>query len=339
MKANEAMCDKIMEQVRDDVQGAQEKIKTMDACAREEYHAIVQAKSCAQDAIAASHDEEISCEDQSVDAFMRRQENDKDMDMEGRLLVLQQTMMKTTRYSEQLTRAGDALAGVEQHSSDRAIQARAVAVREEERLRLARDMHDGPAQLMTQVMLHTDYIPFVYEKEGLHAALDELHMLREYVRALSEDVRRVVADLRPADMSDKGIVETLRVYIEGIEEQMVKGSIVFESMGEAEGLSLDMQIALFRLVQESLHNVKKHAEADKVTVTLEMKAHEIVLQVVDNGKGFDPTQRKATSFGLVGMKERVDALGGVIDIDSGIGHGTSVTIFVPRDCSQTLEEA
>ncbi|WP_252181492.1 sensor histidine kinase, partial [Geobacillus thermoleovorans] len=108
---------------------------------------------------------------------------------------------------------------------------------------------------------------------------------------------------------------------------------VFVHIGEEIRLPSRMEAAVFRLVQESVQNALKHAEARHIDVKMEVTCHHLLVSVKDDGKGFDPSVKKENAFGLIGMRERVELLGGTLDIRSKIGSGTTVFIRVPLDRS------
>lgn len=109
--------------------------------------------------------------------------------------------------------------------------------------------------------------------------------------------------------------------------------ISFVHIGEEIRLPSRMEAAVFRLVQESVQNALKHAEARHIDVKMEVTCHHLLVSVKDDGKGFDPLVKKENAFGLIGMRERVELLGGTLDIRSKIGSGTTVFIRVPLDRS------
>ncbi|OIU67673.1 sensor histidine kinase [Rossellomorea aquimaris] len=204
-----------------------------------------------------------------------------------------------------------------------------IEAQEEERKRLSREIHDGPAQMMANVLMRSDLIDRVYREKGSEEAIKEIRDLKKMVRSALYEVRRIIYDLRPMALDDLGLIPTLRKYLSTIEEYNHKTSIQFVNIGLDVRLPSKYEVALFRLVQECVQNALKHAESTHIQVKVEVKKDKITVVVKDNGKGFDTKETQTGSFGIMGMKERVDLLEGDITIDSKIGAGTLVLIQVP----------
>jgi two-component system, NarL family, sensor histidine kinase DegS len=204
-----------------------------------------------------------------------------------------------------------------------------IEAQEDERKRLSREIHDGPAQMMANVLMRSDLIDRVYRERGSEEAIKEIRDLKKMVRSALYEVRRIIYDLRPMALDDLGLIPTLRKYLSTIEEYNQGTSIQFVNIGLDIRLPSKYEVALFRLVQECVQNALKHAESSHIQVKVEVKKDKITVVVKDNGKGFDKEQQKTGSFGIMGMKERVDLLEGDITIDSKIGAGTVVIVQVP----------
>ncbi|RLQ07973.1 sensor histidine kinase [Geobacillus sp. FSL K6-0789] len=204
---------------------------------------------------------------------------------------------------------------------------------EEERRRLSREIHDGPAQLLAHVLLRSDLVEKVIKERGTEAAIAEIRDFRKMVHSALSEVRRIIYDLRPMALDDLGLVPTLKKYLQTTEEYNNGVHISFVHIGEEIRLPSRMEAAVFRLVQESVQNALKHAEARHIDVKMEVTCHHLLVSVKDDGKGFDPLVKKENAFGLIGMRERVELLGGTLDIRSKIGSGTTVFIRVPLDRS------
>lgn len=204
-------------------------------------------------------------------------------------------------------------------------------VQEEERKRLSREIHDGPAQILANVMMRSDLIEKIYRERGIDEALAEIKKLKETVRDALYEVRHIIYDLRPMALDDLGLVPTLKKYLETVEEynKMANIQIPFTYIGDDERIDSKMEVALFRLIQESVQNALKHAQAKEIQVKLEINKNNIIAVIKDDGIGFDPTLKKEGSFGLRGMKERVELLEGSISIQSSKGNGTKVIIKIP----------
>ncbi|MBB6453637.1 two-component system sensor histidine kinase DegS [Salirhabdus euzebyi] len=203
-----------------------------------------------------------------------------------------------------------------------------IDAQEEERKRLSREIHDGPAQMLANVMLRSDLIERTFRERGVAEALVEIKQVKQMVRSALYEVRRIIYDLRPMALDDLGLVPTLNKYLQTVEEHN-EIHIEFLPRGIDNRLDPKYETALFRLVQEAVQNAVKHAEPSLVRVQFERNYNSINIIVTDNGKGFDLEDKKKSSFGLIGMKERVEMLSGTIDIQSKIQQGTKIRIQVP----------
>ncbi|ADM39516.1 two-component sensor histidine kinase DegS [Bacillus spizizenii ATCC 6633 = JCM 2499] len=209
-----------------------------------------------------------------------------------------------------------------------------IEAQEEERKRVSREIHDGPAQMLANVMMRSELIERIFRDRGAEDGFQEIKNLRQNVRNALYEVRRIIYDLRPMALDDLGLIPTLRKYLYTTEEYNGKVKIHFQCIGETEDkrLAPQFEVALFRLAQEAVSNALKHSESEEITVKVEITKDFVILMIKDNGKGFDlkeAKEKKNKSFGLLGMKERVDLLEGTMTIDSKIGLGTFIMIKVP----------
>jgi two-component system sensor histidine kinase DegS len=264
-------------------------------------------------------------------------------DLERRLLGLQEIIERSESLVSQITvvlnylnrdlRQVGVLLEDAQQKQDFGL--RIIEAQEEERKRVSREIHDGPAQMLANVMMRSELIERVYRERGAEEGFKEIRNLRQNVRNALYEVRRIIYDLRPMALDDLGLIPTLKKYMNTIEEYNGNTKIHFESLGclEDQRLSSRFEVALFRLAQEAVTNALKHAEATEITVKVEVTKETITMLIKDNGKGFDVNEFKKIkdkkSFGLIGMKERLDLLDGKMTINSKIGLGTFIMIQVP----------
>jgi two-component system sensor histidine kinase DegS len=208
----------------------------------------------------------------------------------------------------------------------------AIRVQEEERRHLAREIHDGPAQLLNSVVLRIDVCQRLvgHDPERLK---HELTQLKDLVRLSIQDVRKIIFDLRPMALDDLGLVPALRQYLKDFQARTgIETDFAF--YGNDRRYNPAFEVALFRLCQEALTNAAKHAGAARVWVTVETTGgQEIKLTVKDDGVGFDPDAVRpgegGSKFGLVGMRERAELLGGSMEILSAPGRGAKLTFLFP----------
>lgn len=204
-----------------------------------------------------------------------------------------------------------------------------IEAQEEERKRLSRDIHDGTAQMLANILLRTGLIEKVYKERGEVAAQKEWKYLRESVRSTLIEVRRVIFDLRPMDLDDLGIVPALQKYLGTISEYEKGVSIDFTSLGKEKRLHSNFEVAIFRVVQESVTNAMKHGQPNHIWVKVEWLQDMLNVVVKDDGIGFDLDEAKEKSFGIISMRERIDLLKGDMKINTSKGQGTTILFQIP----------
>lgn len=202
---------------------------------------------------------------------------------------------------------------------------RVVGAQELERRRLARELHDETGQALTSILLGLHGIEEGTEDEAMRKAVAEV---RDLVRSTLQDVRQLAVELRPKALDDFGLVAALERLTESFAEQ-TGISVEFEPALPEGRLPAEAETALYRIVQESLTNVVKHARASRVSVVLTRKDDSVSVVVEDDGVGFEPARARDGGLGLVGMRERVGLLGGRLTIESRPGAGTTFVAEVP----------
>ncbi len=204
-----------------------------------------------------------------------------------------------------------------------------IEMQEEERKRVAREIHDGPAQSLANLVMRVEVTQNMLHKD-LEKADKELEELKEIVRSSVKDVRKIIYDLRPMSLDDLGLIPTLRKYIEDfVEDTGIK--IDFTVLGEEQELPSTHEITVFRLIQEGLNNINKHAQADTGQVRLEFAAENLNILITDDGVGFNPEKNNTDSYGITSMKERCNLLDGEFDLQSSKHRGTRIRIKLPMD--------
>ncbi|WP_134683486.1 sensor histidine kinase [Brevibacillus migulae] len=259
-------------------------------------------------------------------------------ELEMRLRGIEETINKAENLMTQigvvlgylngdLSRVGEALETAKQQQL---MGMRIIQAQEEERKRVAREIHDGPAQSMANVVLRTEIVEKMLKNQRILDAEMELQELKEMVRYSLADVRRIIFDLRPMALDDLGLVPTLQKYIQTFEDR-TKLTVDLVVFGKEQDLESSVKAALFRLVQECLNNVAKHAKARFVQVKMEFQHKQLMLVVKDDGIGFrmEEKQGNGESFGLMGMKERTQLLEGKMEIQSAPMQGTRVMFHIP----------
>jgi signal transduction histidine kinase len=201
---------------------------------------------------------------------------------------------------------------------------RVVSGQELERQRLARELHDETGQALTSILLGLKGLEDA-DDEGLRRSLLGL---RELVVSTLHDVRRLAVELRPKALDDFGLVPALERLAETFAEQTSVKVQVEAALGEAR-LPAELETALYRIVQEALTNVIKHANARTVSVVLTKKGEAVAVVIEDDGRGFDPATDPGEGLGLLGMRERIALVEGRVSVESGAGQGTTIAVEVP----------
>ena len=203
---------------------------------------------------------------------------------------------------------------------------RVVTAQELERRRLARELHDETGQALTSILLGLRGLEDVKDEESLRKTVAEV---RELVRATLQDVRRLAVELRPAALDDFGLVPALERLTENFAEQTGIAVAFVPNLPGGDRFPPEVETALYRLVQESLTNIVKHARAKEVSIVLQRKPESVSVIVEDDGVGFDPGRETGDGIGLLGMRERVGLFGGRVVLESRPGAGTTVVAEVP----------
>ena len=202
---------------------------------------------------------------------------------------------------------------------------RAVEAQEVERARLARELHDETGQALASILLGLGHLEEAVETDEARQAAAEL---RELVVTTLQDVRRLAVELRPSALDDFGLVPAVERLAATLAEQAGPVVDVEAQLGDTR-LSPGAETALYRIVQEALTNVVKHASAQRVSITLVHKGATAVVVIEDDGNGFDPAETRPGALGLVGMQERVALVGGRLTVESTPGGGTTLVAEVP----------
>jgi signal transduction histidine kinase len=202
---------------------------------------------------------------------------------------------------------------------------RVVSGQELERQRLARELHDETGQALTSILLGLRAIEGSEDKDEIRRSILSL---RELVVETLHDVRRLAVELRPKVLDDFGLVPALERLAETFNEQTSLDVHLEATLGETR-LPGEIETALYRIVQEALTNVVKHAQAQTVSVVLAKKGESVAVIVEDDGRGLDESDTSGDGLGLIGMQERMALLGGRVAIESNAGQGTMLSAEVP----------
>ncbi|MBI3158853.1 MAG: sensor histidine kinase [Chloroflexi bacterium] len=199
---------------------------------------------------------------------------------------------------------------------------------EAERQRLSRQMHDGPAQMLSNFILQTEIAMRLFDVDQARAR-EELSNLKAAASTAFGQVRDFIFELRPMMLDDLGLVPTVKKYAEQFREKTGM-ELSVQVSGNERRLESYLEVMMFRTVQELLNNSSLHSQASQIKVHLDMGAEQVRLEVEDNGKGFDTEKAERTGgLGITLIRERADMLGGSFKVDSVIGEGARITLILP----------
>ena len=256
----------------------------------------------------------------------------------AKLELAERTLERTWVFLER----GDATlvndASVPATSSD--LQMRIMEAQEAERSRLGRDIHDGPAQALANAIFQVEYVERVMDADASQAHA-ELGLLRELLRRELDEVRAFITQLRPATVDELGLDQAI---IEALDHlKAIAGlTATTELTAPASSLSNGQQTVVLRVAQEALQNVRKHAGASQMVVASRLEDDVWVLEVRDNGRGFDVgtvAARGRRNFGLQFMRERAELIGARLDVRSRPDGGTVVRLSIPTGARTGGEES
>jgi len=220
--------------------------------------------------------------------------------------------------------------GAQMNAGDKPMIARIVEAQETERQKLSRQIHDGPAQALSNFVLQSEIAMRLFEKDPALARA-ELANMKTAATSTLQKIRDFIFDLRPMMLDDLGLAPTVKRYVDAFKD---KSGIptTLTITGAERRLESVREVMIFRGLQELLSNVRNHAQATEVRVTMDTDDIRVRAIVEDNGKGFNPevlTDGKQKTIGLSALKERIELLGGALEVDSQPGQGTRVVMDVP----------
>ena len=254
--------------------------------------------------------------------------------MRGQLEKLQNDKAHLEKYKTVLEQTNSSTGALSDSSTASAMKSQMsgiemiVNAQEAERQRLSRQMHDGPAQALSNFILQTEIAMRLLDADPAQAK-DELGSLKSSAMGTFQKVRNFIFELRPMMLDDLGLVPTLKKYSDAFKEQSgLDVNIVVT--GAERRLEPYLEVMVFRAVQELLGNASRHSQATSLKVQVDLGNDIIRVSVDDNGKGFDPEILKQSSnLGLKLIRERAEMLGGSFEIDSAAGTGARISFSVP----------
>ena len=207
-----------------------------------------------------------------------------------------------------------------------------IQAQEDERLYVSRQIHDGPAQTMTNLVLRAEICERLIDMDAARAKT-ELAGLKNVVNTTLQDTRRFIFDLRPMILDDLGLEPTLRRYIMQFTEKFkLDVGVAFNGLNGR--LPIQLEVAIFRIVQEALTNVARHAHANHVQVSVDLSSDVITVQIEDDGSGFSADDARLNDpkyKGIASMRQRVEMFGGSLNIETAPGRGTRIAAVLPAE--------
>ena len=339
----------VLSQANQDVQGEsldiQAELDETESSLREVTLMIEQSqdevgKLTQRNAAITAHLQQVKSEISQMSAEEVRLAYDSALEAQQRLLVmrgqldkLQNDKTHLERYKNVLHQADSSSRGIlsqvggakqtEENNIEMIVNAQ-----EAERQRLSRQMHDGPAQALSNFILQAE-IAMRLLSVDIEQAKDELNSLKASAMRTFQKVRNFIFELRPMMLDDLGLIPTIRRYAETYREQSGIEINLLVS-GTERRLEPYLEVMVFRALQELLGNASRHSHATMVKVYVDVGGSLLKVSVDDNGKGFDAEMiSQGNSLGLKLIRDRVEMLGGSFDIDSSVGKGTRVSFSVP----------
>ncbi|EGW41847.1 sensor histidine kinase [Desulfosporosinus sp. OT] len=258
-------------------------------------------------------------------------------DLERSLQQMQVTIERAENLMAQVSMAANLLQGgivealqAHNHEQRQEMGLRVIRAQDEERRRVAREIHDGPAQTLANIVLRLEIAQKLLEIDPSRVKA-ELTDLKDLVRSNLQDIRRIIFDLRPMALDDLGILPAISKYLKNFQENYgITCELRIE--GREKRVLPAMEVAIFRLIQEGMTNVAKHARSVKVDVTLIYQEDWTIARIQDYGTGFEVNSLFTVSgehYGLIGMRERVEMFSGLFSVQSTLGKGTTIELSIP----------
>lgn len=273
-------------------------------------------------------------------AVMREQEQNlrrKRDELEVRLKQLQGTAEKAKQLVSQVgvmlgllcAQMGQVVDKIEALNQDKILVPSIIKAQEDERLRISREIHDGPAQMMANIVYHAEICERWIDKDK-DKAKEELQELRNLVRSCLGETRDIIFDLRPMVLDDLGLEAVITKFIDTIKVRYGI-DITLRFFGTVKRLPNHIEVSVFRVMQESINNIVKHAKTKEARVSLEFNDDFLIIHIEDKGVGFEIAEKSksSSSYGLIGMKERIKLLHGKLKIISALDRGTKLEMSIP----------
>ena len=338
----------MLKELKEETAKLQDEVDVLVHCEQQEKQRLVKVSSnfanYSEDKIRASYeavkDVQVRLALVKEKEFQSRRQRDR---LEIRLRGMEQTLLMAERLATKLgtvvgyltSQISNVVAQMDIASKNKFLGVQIIKAQEDERLRVSREIHDGPAQEMANLIYQASICERLVDTrpEEAKAGLQEL---RRQIRTCLADVRHIIFDMRPMSLDDLGLVPALRQLDSKLEERKILKTD-FQVNGKERALEKHVEVTLFRIIQEGLNNIHRHAGVSEGRLRLLFSPNDLSILISDEGRGFDMAEteemRKSGTgnghFGILGMEERAKLIGASLNVISNPGEGTKIHVKLP----------
>ena len=335
----------MLKELKEETAKLQDEVDVLVHCEQQEKQRLVKVSSnfanYSEDKIRASYeavkDVQVRLALVKEKEFQSRRQRDR---LEIRLRGMEQTLLMAERLATKLgtvvgyltSQISNVVAQMDIASKNKFLGVQIIKAQEDERLRVSREIHDGPAQEMANLIYQASICERLVDTrpEEAKAGLQEL---RRQIRTCLADVRQIIFDMRPMSLDDLGLVPALRQLVSKLEERKILKTD-FQVNGKERALEKHVEVTLFRIIQEGLNNIHRHAGVSEGRLRLLFSPNDLSILISDEGRGFDMAEteemRKSGTgnghFGILGMEERAKLIGASLNVISNPGEGTKIHV-------------
>ena len=338
----------MLKELKEETAKLQDEVDVLVHCEQQEKQRLVKVSSnfanYSEDKIRSSYeavkDVQVRLALVKEKEFQSRRQRDR---LEIRLRGMEQTLLMAERLATKLgtvvgyltSQISNVVAQMDIASKNKFLGVQIIKAQEDERLRVSREIHDGPAQEMANLIYQASICERLVDTrpEEAKAGLQEL---RRQIRTCLADVRQIIFDMRPMSLDDLGLVPALRQLVSKLEERKILKTD-FQVNGKERALEKHVEVTLFRIIQEGLNNIHRHAGVSEGRLRLLFSPNDLSILISDEGRGFDMAEteemRKSGTgnghFGILGMEERAKLIGATQNVISSPGEGTKIHVKLP----------
>ncbi|GAU77383.1 sensor histidine kinase [Fusibacter sp. 3D3] len=277
-----------------------------------------------------------------IELSVKRQEErelqDRKTELERLLIASKDVMKRSEALETKVSVALDYLTNsifeqLEDHKHKKEVSIKIIEAQENEKKRISRDIHDGPAQSLANIIFKAEYLSKIIDVAP-HKAKKEISELQEDIRDTLKDIRKIIYDLMPMSLDDLGLIPTLNKLISNLmESHPLQIEMKIKNLAPINDPLINLTV--FRVVQESFNNIVKHSKCKNALLLIDCTEKKIEVEIIDDGIGFDANGmlKKPSGYGLYNMRERIEMLSGIFSLKSQNGNGTKIKIVIPNKIS------